>query len=45
MCPFFDAINNRCKLYDTSQTDYHIGAYCRNPNYFRCANYEGWQRR
>jgi len=44
MCPYFDKINNSCKLYDTRQTEYHIRTHCLTYEYIRCANYTGYHK-
>ena len=44
MCPYYDAYNKRCKLYDTSQSDYQIQTYCITLDFGRCANYQAYQR-
>lgn len=43
ICPYYDAANKKCKLWDTYQSDYIVTTYCvanYSDQYKKCANYE-----
>ena len=43
ICPFFDATTRKCKLWNTTQSDYCIKEYCLGPykdSHTKCPNYK-----
>ena len=40
MCPYYDSVNKKCKLWDTYQSDYAISEYCLSYAWeSKCPNY------